>query len=258
MARGRLLAKKSVAQIQQEFTDSDLRRTLGPFNLISLGIGAIIGAGIFVMTGNAAANFAGPARRAVVRDRGSRLHLCGAVLCRTRVDHAGIRIGVLVRLRHARRSVRLGDGLAAAARVRRRRIHRRGRLDRLRRQPVARLRRNRSRGTIEIHLAVPERRAAEHRRIQSDRGARHSRGDEPAGARRARIGAGQQRDRRDQGDGADRVHHHRRDVHESRKLVAVRAGKRRRLPLRLAGRVPRRIDHLLRVRWIRGGLDRGR
>jgi amino acid permease len=61
VARGRLLAKKSVAQIQQEFTDSDLKRTLGPFNLISLGIGAIIGAGIFVMTGNAAANFAGPA-----------------------------------------------------------------------------------------------------------------------------------------------------------------------------------------------------
>ncbi len=61
MLRGRLLAKKSVAQIQQEFTDTDLKRTLGPMNLISLGIGAIIGAGIFVMTGNAAANFAGPA-----------------------------------------------------------------------------------------------------------------------------------------------------------------------------------------------------
>ncbi len=61
MARGRLLAKKSVAQIQDEFTNSDLKRTLGPFNLVSLGIGAIIGAGIFVMTGNAAANFAGPA-----------------------------------------------------------------------------------------------------------------------------------------------------------------------------------------------------
>jgi APA family basic amino acid/polyamine antiporter len=61
VARGQLFAKKSVAQIQDEFTQSDLKRTLGPFNLISLGIGAIIGAGIFVMTGNAAANFAGPA-----------------------------------------------------------------------------------------------------------------------------------------------------------------------------------------------------
>ena len=61
MARGQLFAKKSVAQIQDEFTNSGLKRSLGPFNLITLGIGAIIGAGIFVMTGNAAANFAGPA-----------------------------------------------------------------------------------------------------------------------------------------------------------------------------------------------------
>ena len=38
-----------------------LRRTLGPINLITLGIGAIIGAGIFVLTGTAAAQFAGPA-----------------------------------------------------------------------------------------------------------------------------------------------------------------------------------------------------
>jgi len=36
-----------------------LRRTLGPVNLITLGIGAIIGAGIFVLTGTAAAQFAG-------------------------------------------------------------------------------------------------------------------------------------------------------------------------------------------------------
>ena len=34
---------------------------LGPVNLITLGIGAIIGAGIFVLTGQAAAQYAGPA-----------------------------------------------------------------------------------------------------------------------------------------------------------------------------------------------------
>ena len=38
-----------------------LRRVLGPMNLISLGIGAIIGTGIFVLTGQAAAMNAGPA-----------------------------------------------------------------------------------------------------------------------------------------------------------------------------------------------------
>lgn len=37
-----------------------LKRVLGPLNLIALGIGAVIGAGIFVITGSAAAQFAGP------------------------------------------------------------------------------------------------------------------------------------------------------------------------------------------------------
>lgn len=56
-----LLAKKSVAQIQKEANAGTLKRTLGKWNLVSLGIGCIIGAGIFVMTGTAAANHAGPA-----------------------------------------------------------------------------------------------------------------------------------------------------------------------------------------------------
>src|ERR687886_2225123 len=38
-----------------------LKRALGALNLTSLGIGAIIGAGIFVLTGSAAAQYAGPA-----------------------------------------------------------------------------------------------------------------------------------------------------------------------------------------------------
>ncbi|MFN4220447.1 MAG: amino acid permease [bacterium] len=38
-----------------------LKRALGPLALISLGLGAIIGAGIFVITGHAAASYAGPA-----------------------------------------------------------------------------------------------------------------------------------------------------------------------------------------------------
>src|SRR3982751_800322 len=38
----------------------ELRRVLGPFHLIALGIGAIIGAGIFVITGHAAQEYAGP------------------------------------------------------------------------------------------------------------------------------------------------------------------------------------------------------
>src|SRR5271157_399200 len=41
--------------------EHSLKRALGPLNLITLGIGAIIGAGIFVLTGSAAAQYAGPA-----------------------------------------------------------------------------------------------------------------------------------------------------------------------------------------------------
>jgi APA family basic amino acid/polyamine antiporter len=53
--------RKSVAQIQEETRTSELKRSLGPWNLVFLGIGCIIGAGIFVRTGNAAALHAGPA-----------------------------------------------------------------------------------------------------------------------------------------------------------------------------------------------------
>lgn len=45
----------------KETGEHSLRRALGPANLIALGIGAIIGAGIFVLTGQAAATAAGPA-----------------------------------------------------------------------------------------------------------------------------------------------------------------------------------------------------
>lgn len=57
----RYFAKKSIARIRAESENSHLKRTLGPLNLVSLGIGCIIGAGIFVMTGTAAAQHAGPA-----------------------------------------------------------------------------------------------------------------------------------------------------------------------------------------------------
>src|SRR6184192_4005027 len=59
----RLLATKSLETLHKEMAEDEgrLRRVLGPAALTSLGIGAIIGAGIFVMTGRVAANDAGPA-----------------------------------------------------------------------------------------------------------------------------------------------------------------------------------------------------
>jgi APA family basic amino acid/polyamine antiporter len=57
-----LFARKTLEQLHAEaMGDNRLRRVLGPIGLTSLGIGAIIGAGIFVMTGRVAADNAGPA-----------------------------------------------------------------------------------------------------------------------------------------------------------------------------------------------------
>lgn len=57
----RLGLKKPISRIQAEAAGSPLKRSLGPLNLISLGVGAIIGAGIFVITGEVASGYAGPA-----------------------------------------------------------------------------------------------------------------------------------------------------------------------------------------------------
>jgi basic amino acid/polyamine antiporter, APA family len=57
---GRLFLRKSVEQMHAEHAHGELKKTLGPLNLIFLGIGCIIGTGIFVLTGRAAAEFAGP------------------------------------------------------------------------------------------------------------------------------------------------------------------------------------------------------
>lgn len=52
--------RKSLEQITKEANSHGLRRCLGPWQLTTIGVGATIGAGIFVMTGTAAANYAGP------------------------------------------------------------------------------------------------------------------------------------------------------------------------------------------------------
>jgi len=59
-----LWATKSITVLRAEAEatgEGSLKRALGPLNLVTLGIGAIIGAGIFVLTGLAAALHAGPA-----------------------------------------------------------------------------------------------------------------------------------------------------------------------------------------------------
>src|SRR6201987_1947534 len=60
----KLMAVKPLSRLLKEAEnegESGIKRTLCPFKLITLGIGVIISAGIFVLTGEAAAKHAGPA-----------------------------------------------------------------------------------------------------------------------------------------------------------------------------------------------------
>src|SRR5262249_58085128 len=62
MLKEQLFARKSLQVLLDEMAgEHGLRRALGPVTLTALGIGAVIGAGIFVATGEAAHNTAGPA-----------------------------------------------------------------------------------------------------------------------------------------------------------------------------------------------------
>lgn len=62
MAKNQLFATKSLEQVlTEEAGEHRLKRALGPWALTAMGIGAVIGAGIFVATGEAAHEKAGPA-----------------------------------------------------------------------------------------------------------------------------------------------------------------------------------------------------
>jgi basic amino acid/polyamine antiporter, APA family len=56
-----LLQRKSLSALAEQAEHNPLRRTLGPVQLTALGVGSIIGTGIFVLVGTAASENAGPA-----------------------------------------------------------------------------------------------------------------------------------------------------------------------------------------------------
>ena len=56
-----LFVRKDIGLLLAEAGSGTLRRELGPLALVTLGIGAVIGAGIFVLTGSVASQNAGPA-----------------------------------------------------------------------------------------------------------------------------------------------------------------------------------------------------
>src|SRR3954468_23120782 len=53
--------RKPIEAFEREMKTSQLKRVLGKWGLTSIGVGAVIGAGIFVMTGLGAKEYAGPA-----------------------------------------------------------------------------------------------------------------------------------------------------------------------------------------------------
>src|SRR5215831_7773412 len=57
---GSLFRTKSIDRLRAQAAANPLRPTLGPWSLVALGIGAIIGAGLFVRTAAAIADRSGP------------------------------------------------------------------------------------------------------------------------------------------------------------------------------------------------------
>ena len=132
-------AIKSTAALAREAALGDgeggearpLKRTLTALNLITLGVGGIIGAGIFVLTGHAAAANAGPAIVALLPARRHRLRLRRPVLRRDGLHGPGRGQRLHLCLRHAGRARRLDHRLGPDPRIRRRRHHGGDRLVRL-------------------------------------------------------------------------------------------------------------------------------
>ena len=102
-----LLATKPLNLLMEEARETgehSLKRTLGVFQLTALGVGAIIGAGIFVMVGIGRA-VCWPGPHFVVRSVGTGLRVRGTLLRRIRGDDSPGRKRLHLRICDARRAV---------------------------------------------------------------------------------------------------------------------------------------------------------
>ena len=77
----KLFRTKSLKQLFDESGEHNFKKVLTATNLTTLGIGAIIGAGIFVLTGQAAAQYAGPGYRNFIPYFWRCLRICRIMLC---------------------------------------------------------------------------------------------------------------------------------------------------------------------------------
>ncbi len=97
----KLLAVKPLSRLLKEAEnegESGLKRTLGPLNLITLGIGAIIGAGIFVLTGRGCGETCGAGGGAELCGGRHYVRVRGALLCGVRFADSDCGFGLHVRV----------------------------------------------------------------------------------------------------------------------------------------------------------------
>ena len=116
-----MLATKPLNVIMEEAKDTgeySLRRALGPMNLITLGIGAIIGAGIFVLDGPGRSDHRWARDRGLVYFVGHHLCIRGPLLRGVRVPNPHRRLGLHLWLRNAGRNFRLDHRLGPDPRIR--------------------------------------------------------------------------------------------------------------------------------------------
>ena len=89
-----LFIRKSIEALQAEAKETGsgtLKRVLGPVSLVALGVGVIIGAGLFSITGTVAASYTGPAITLSFIICSHRLLFCRTLLCRICFHDSGIR-----------------------------------------------------------------------------------------------------------------------------------------------------------------------
>ena len=119
------LATKPLNLLMEEARETgehSLKRTLGVFQLTALGVGAIIGAGIFVMVG-LGAHYAGPGTDSVVRPLRPGVRLRRTLLCGIRGHDSAGGQRLHLRVCHAGRIARLDHRLGPDARIRHGRQH---------------------------------------------------------------------------------------------------------------------------------------
>ena len=220
-----LTRRKPILEQKGPHAGPELRRSFGTFQLTMFGVGATVGTGIFFVLQEAVPD-AGPAVIIVVPDRRARCRAVRALLRRDGQRDPGERLDVLLRLPRARRAGGDGGRRLRAAGVRRRRLGRGRRLERLlqraARQPVrrgscptrCRTRRSRTRTTHRAHQPAGRRAGA----------AVHAAAD----PRRQRVGQGQRDHGGDQARRAADVRRHR--VHRVQRRPLRRTSGRRASP----------------------------